>query len=142
MLVEDSFANVVILGQKMSQCHYWPNGEVGPHLHRLFPSEKKGDGRSPRPLRSERYAYIFLPEQVLVAASHIPPAFLQSTSVFAEATSPDEDPRCAPRSDAGNAPLISTLVKREAKSSGVRMLPKRYVVEVQDDHIVGGDSGT
>src|SRR5262245_49322416 len=37
MLVENSFANVVILGQKMTQRRNWPNGEVGPHLHRLFP---------------------------------------------------------------------------------------------------------
>ncbi len=32
-----SFANVVILGQKMTQRGYWSNGEVGPHLHPLFP---------------------------------------------------------------------------------------------------------
>jgi len=36
---------------------------------------------------NERYAYIFFSEQVLVAASHIPPAFLQSASVFAAVTS-------------------------------------------------------
>jgi len=37
MLVEDSFANVVILGQKTTQGRNWPNGEVGLHLNRLFP---------------------------------------------------------------------------------------------------------
>jgi len=37
MLVEDSFANVVILGQKTTQRRNWPNGEVGLHLNRLFP---------------------------------------------------------------------------------------------------------
>jgi hypothetical protein len=33
-------------------------------------------------------AYIFFSEHVLVAASHMPPAFLQSASVFAAVTSP------------------------------------------------------
>ena len=37
MLVENSFANVVVLGQEMTQRRNRPNGEVGPHLHRLFP---------------------------------------------------------------------------------------------------------
>src|SRR6476659_1530153 len=37
MLVENSFANIVVLGQKMTQSRDWPNGEVGPHLQRHFP---------------------------------------------------------------------------------------------------------
>ena len=36
MLIQDSLANVVILGQEMTQRRNWPNGEVGSHLHRLF----------------------------------------------------------------------------------------------------------
>src|SRR5262245_36544756 len=38
--------------------------------------------------RNRWQAYIFFSEHVLVAASHIPPAFLQSASVFAAVTSP------------------------------------------------------
>ena len=75
----------------------------------LMDIPEKGVGRSPRPPAKRTIRYVFFSEPVLIAASHIPPAFLQSASVFAEATSPDEDPRCAPRSDAGNALLISTL---------------------------------
>ena len=37
MLVEDSFTDVVILGQKTAQWRNSPNGEVGLHFDRLFP---------------------------------------------------------------------------------------------------------
>jgi hypothetical protein len=37
MLVEDSFADVVILGEETTQRRNWPNGEVGLHLNRLLP---------------------------------------------------------------------------------------------------------
>ena len=73
---------------------------------------------SPKPPGCPRWPGLFLPSVSILT--------LQATP---QRKSPNE-------ADTGNALLISTLVKWEADPSGVRMLPKRYVVEVQDDHIV------
>src|SRR5262249_7015880 len=59
-------------------------------MRRLFPAVLSVCGRGAEAKNRGGpvpYAYIFFSEQVLVAASHIPPAFLQSASVFAAVTS-------------------------------------------------------